>query len=270
MSGALLWAELYARMNDLDLRALAARGALALIVSLTAVGCQLVSGIDGMSVDPSAGAVIGDCGPVGTRCGGTCEDGTVTPPGTCRGDGTCSAEPRSCGSYACDLSGTACATSCSIFDGCVDAAVCDTMTATCMACGASPPDPAPCDGCEHCEGGKCVTRCDTEGECVGDRMLDAKARPARLECNGQCNNIDVVCIGPHPCEVVCGDGGCQGLLMRCSHDGPCYLECGRSGCASNVKFECGTNICITACLLETTIIDQECGSSCSCMSQVCQ
>ncbi|KYF88233.1 hypothetical protein BE20_23550 [Sorangium cellulosum] len=256
-------------MYDLDLRALAVRGALALLVGLPAAGCQLVSGIDAMDVDESAGGVVGDCGPVGERCGGTCKEGIVTPPGTCRDDGTCSTEPTSCGSYDCDPSGTACATSCSIFKGCVERAVCDTMSATCMACGASPPDPAPCDGCERCEGGKCITRCDTEGECVRDRMLDAKERPARLECNDQCNNIRVVCIGPYPCEVVCGDGGCQGLHMHCSHDGPCYLECSRSGCASNVKLDCGANTCLAACILETTIVDQTCGSSCSCMS-MCQ
>ncbi|XYH94122.1 hypothetical protein ACMHYB_40675 [Sorangium sp. So ce1128] len=156
-------------MHELDLRRLAAGAAVTLASSLAAPSCQLVSGIDGMNVDKAAGGVLAECGPMGTRCGGTCVDGEYTPPGVCMDDYTCTAQPRDCGYYDCDPGGTACATSClPSGEGCVDSAVCQSPSATCTRCGSVPEDPG------HCSINNTVitsstgsTTCDCDGDtCV--------------------------------------------------------------------------------------------------------
>ncbi|WP_433927566.1 hypothetical protein AB3662_31180 [Sorangium cellulosum] len=261
---------------DLGLRRLAACAALTLGASLAAASCQLVSGIDGMSVDDTVGGVLAACGPVGTPCGGTCENGEETPPGICTDDGRCSAEPRECGLYDCDPSGAACATSCLPSGaGCIDRAVCQSPSATCTACGSAPEQAGDCSvnflinssgirtPC-NCNGETCELTCDDEGGCAGSVLLDTMKSPVVLDCGDQCNGAVVTCMGPYPCEVVCNSGGCQDLTLRCSQDGKCTLKCTGTGCAGNVTVECGTNFCTVACGVPNDSIHRECGSSCSC------
>ncbi|WP_437730813.1 hypothetical protein [Sorangium sp. So ce1335] len=266
------------------MKRLAACAVLTLTAGLAAASCQLVSGIDGMSVDVAADGVVAWCGPAGTPCGGTCEDGKHTPPGVCTEDGTCSAQPRDCGLYDCDPSGTACATSCLPSGaGCIDSAVCHTPSATCAKCDSGPEQDGDCSGnnsflisssgersrCD-CNGQRCELTCDAEGGCAGPVLLDTLKSPVLLECGDQCNGAVVTCMGPYPCEVVCNSGGCRDLTLRCSQDGSCLLMCNGSGCSGNVKVECGTNFCAVACGVSNESIHQECGSSCLCRDIGCK
>lgn len=271
-------------MNRLDLRRLVAFAALTLVGGLAAASCQLVSGIDGMSVDDTAGGVVAECGPAGTPCGGTCERGKATPPGVCTDDGRCTAEPVACGLYDCDPSGTACATSCLPSGaGCIDGAVCLAPSATCTACGSVPEEAGDCGGnnsflvsgsgertrCD-CNKETCVLTCDAEGGCSGSVLLDTLKSPVVLECDDQCNGAVVTCMGPYPCEVVCSSGGCRDLTLRCSQDGRCLLKCNGTGCAGAVNVACGANFCAVACGVPNDSIHRECGSSCSCTEIGCE
>ena len=127
--------------------------------------------------------------------------------------------------------------------------------------------------CETCSGDACVQTCDTPGECNGaTKLLDAGMRPARLVCNGQCNNITVNCQGPFPCEVVCDSNGCNGLTMNCSNDGPCKITCTDTACTgSGVTMKCGENECGASCGGNPSAkVEQVCGGSCGCSKQACQ
>ncbi len=214
----------------------------------------------------------------GTACGPGCGDGVAISAGTCDGAGQCDGQTTNCPmNYGCNPVTKACTDVCKAFSDCSSTGFCVTPVGKCESCGIYPPMPPPCmpgsGSCETCSGDVCVKTCDAVGECNGsNRTLDAGMRPARLVCNGQCNNITVICQGPHPCEVVCDSNGCNGLTMKCSSDGPCKLTCLDTACeGKGATMLCSENECSASCAGNpSAMIAQTCGGSCGCSKTGCQ
>jgi hypothetical protein len=227
-------------------------------------------------------ASTGDCkASAGATCGATCGDGEVTA-GTCDSKGECAMlMTTKCGSGAgCNPATLKCDGSCSTSSDCASDGFCTVNMQKCAPCGVSPPDPPKCtvgqNGCDVCDGDNtCVTTCPNAGDCEGAGktiVLKPTAGPARLECNGQCNGVTVMCQGPSPCEVLCNDGSCNGLVLKCGPDGPCKVTCTGTGCvgATGASMMCGDNACEATCTDATTQVKQQCGGSCSCTHAGCK
>ena len=189
----------------------------------------------------------------------------------------CSAQGVACpGNYACNAAQTACNTQCSSSAECASGTLCLAMLHNCVACGTFPPPPYTCTAgsgnCETCDASStCVKTCDTQGECNSNKTLGGMGMgvpPARLECNGQCNNITVTCQGPGGCEVICGPGGCNNLHLNCDLNGPCKLTCHGNGCAGAVV-GCGDNSCDVSCD-QLTAMTHTCNDACSCLDTGCK
>jgi hypothetical protein len=205
-----------------------------------AVGCQYVAGIAGLEATLSE-----------------------TEPEMC--------SPESCAPFACSDAGNACTTSCTPTEGCANGTICITPPGTsgfCATCGWTPP-PGMCMTCESCNADLCTTKCDQPGECTQNRTLEPMMGVRqRLECNDQCNDITITCMGPSPCEVVCSSGGCQNLQLKCDPVGLCNLVCNGSSCVG-ATMVCGLNACTATCDSGASV-DQQCGSACECSKPGCQ
>jgi len=230
-----------------------------------------------------AASGTGTCAPEkGRTCGASCGDGLVQA-GTCGADGTCGAlmTTKMCESGAgCNPATLTCNDTCASSSDCAASAFCAVGAKHCAPCGVTPPDATSCtqgqNGCDSCDtsaNNTCITSCTAGGECGGSktRTLTPTKGPARLECNGQCNGLKVLCQGPFLCEVVCDSGSCDGLILMCGPDGPCKITCTGTGCtgAIGAAVSCGDNACDATCADAAAKVTQGCKGSCSCSKGTC-
>ncbi|MEP7122702.1 MAG: hypothetical protein ABJE95_17390 [Byssovorax sp.] len=225
----------------------------------------------------------GVCGPTkGATCGASCGDGLVQG-GTCGADGKCGplTPTKMCeSSGGCNPATLTCNSTCTSSSDCSSEGFCAMGVGHCAPCNVSPPDPTKCtvgqNGCDSCDAAAnntCVTSCTAAGECGGSKTktLTPMMGPARLECNGQCNGLKVLCQGPFPCEVVCDSGACNGLTLMCGPDGPCKITCKGTGCvgATGATINCGDNGCEATCEDGAANLTQKCNGSCGCTKTGC-
>lgn len=220
---------------------------LMLACSSAGFGCQIVSGFTVLQITGGTDGTGGSGGSGGS--GGT--GGT----GGTGGSGGQSGE------------------TCTESSGCKATEFCVTPKKMCIACGSFPPEISCTPGagrCEICDADKtCITTCDALGECTSDRMLDSSKSPARLDCGDRCNDITLGCLGPYPCEVVCGSGGCNNLILNCGADSPCKLTCTGAGCPI-ATLHCGNNACEASCPSgSSAVVTQVCNGSCGCKKTEC-
>jgi hypothetical protein len=111
-----------------------------------------------------------------------------------------------------------------------------------------------------CTSGTCYIECTT-GKCDQSFSIPPATTSVQIDCNDQCDNININCYGAESCEVTCTTG-CNNLVLSCGADGPCKLTCTGNGCA-NATVNCGGNKCDVACATgSTSTVHQVVGPSC--------
>lgn len=240
---------------------------LTLLGVLASGGCQLFAGLTVLQIDGQGGAGGGDTSSSATSSSGSSGGGEVPCPAPCPMGSVCNLAIGECRKEC--LSNVNCD---------VQQPFCITPAKSCDKCGHQPRPPMQCSspsmGCEGCDpqAPMCVKTCDAQGECEANAMgvtVHAEMEPAKLMCQGQCNNTTVHCMGPYECNIVCDGAGCNNLTVECDPQGPCTLTCAGSGCAS-VTLKCGANSCVANCSQDHTAqVDHQCGESCGCVNQEC-
>jgi hypothetical protein len=134
-----------------------------------------------------------------------CAGGQQTIAELCDGAGTCVQETASaCGTYACNVGGTACLTACQSDSACASNAYCNIQNNTCVlkktngaACGAA--NECASGFCPGDDGVCCNAACDTTcTACLASKTASA---------NGTCGNILVTTDPDNECPL----GSCNGL-----------------------------------------------------------
>lgn len=240
----------------------------------TACGSSVVTDCSG--ADTCKGGV---CNPndalLNATCGGKCANDAMTPLGVCDGNGNCSAQPKSCGTYSCAADGTACNTTCADNSECASGNFCAGMQGakSCVTCGLSAPSPT-CSGlCTmqpllgQCNGSTCMATCASASCGAVNLPPDG---PATYTCNnGACNsNTDVYCQGGSACTLVCKAGTtCNGVTLHCA-DGPCTVQCQSGATCGGVAILCGNNQCTATCQSGQSV-SQFCAAACGCTKSGC-
>ena len=143
--------------------------------------------------DPAGAACLadGECdgagacrtvAPEGTSCGqAACSDALATVP-ECDGAGSCVPAQDNCSPYACG--GDSCRTDCATDDDCADSFTCDAgecvgSVTRCSSDGTMlivPGEPEQSCAPYLCEGGGCLTSCNSTADCASNRVCDTDAR----------------------------------------------------------------------------------------------
>jgi hypothetical protein len=143
---------------------------------------------------------------------------------------------------------------------CSDDGVCDVMQMRCAPCGGTalevPPmcDMTSCVRLEEAQPGTCMMDADLGDTCFQDagmlspgmHTINTMGGPTVITCgDGECTDVQLTCMGPHPCQVRCEDGGCDNLSLTCDNIAPCKVTCSGSDptTCSGLEVSCGLNSC---------------------------
>jgi len=228
------------------------------------VGCQVLSGLDGLETHPAPpGGSTADGGGGTTSTGGsTGGGGNLGGGGSTGGGGNLGG-----GGSGGDGGGGLCAPACMPAEVCIDATV---GTYGCKACGFAVMT-EPCPG-GNCAGGACIQEGVGGGggggggpvvhicelECPGDMGCNDTPIgcgptgnfPAEcvVSCTGTaCQGKTIQCPARTRCEVFCdGSGACVNTTVNCGN-GPCEVMCDQGGCAPSTIVNCGPNECVISC-----------------------
>jgi len=142
-------------------------------------------------------ACVGYAGGPSTECrAASCVGSTLTEAGYCDGSGACRAPgTKSCAPFACDMTGSACRTTCTTKDDCSTGNTCQggacVPGATCSSDGLSSITKEGNVSCApfRCRDGNCASSCTASTDCAGGFVCDASnkcVQPAPTEDGGGC------------------------------------------------------------------------------------
>lgn len=238
----------------------------------------------GAGADGTCAAIAAGTDPDAECTAATCSGSTLSTATGCSGTSAACAAPvtSSCAPFACNASGTACATLCTVDTDCVSDSFCKAGT-----CAVKRANGAACSNTKECSSGQCADGvcCDTAcsgtcqaclffatGQADGTCASVVDGRDPRQDCSSLGTSCASGTVTSHVCN---GSGACRNETASCSPyactaDGKgCATSCATDyDCASN-QFCDSTHVCTTKHLAGASCSTaSECGTG-FCVDDVC-